>query len=308
MDKKHKIGITLSTLGMVMILFGVTFSFFNYTRTGVSNTIKVGRIYFESEQTNTITLLDVFPIDASDANTSSHVGTGTINITGDTTYDDGVEYQLTISNLTNTVGSKEIPIDVVVTATGIGDSEDDYFNARGGDTSIYKVLSTGTISNNKELLVGYIPKGSTGVDGTVTIKAYLDKGKIAISDTYPEGVKREVVENYSVSACETALTGEANASTICASANSIESAMGSLTSEQITSLVTAGVLKEYTNETPASFGEGRTVLTTQEWNELQANGISFQVRVEANEGVWVEEPANGTIESCPDCKFRYHRA
>ena len=185
MEKHRKQAVIISTIGVVMILFGVTYSFFNYTRTGVSNTIRVGRIYFNSEQTNTITLVDVFPIDKTTVNSSNDVGTVTINIEGDTTYDDGVEYQLTVSNLTNTVGNKEIPIDVVVTASGVGDSEDDYFNERGGNSSIYKVLTTGTISNNKQLLVGYIPKGSTGVDGTVTIKAYLDKEKIAISDTYP---------------------------------------------------------------------------------------------------------------------------
>ena len=35
--------------------------------------------------------------------------------------------------------------------------------------------------------------------------------------------------------------------------------------------------------------DGRTVFTTTEWNSLQQNGVSFQVKVEANEGIWVEE-------------------
>ena len=34
-------------------------------------------------------------------------------------------------------------------------------------------------------------------------------------------------------------------------------------------------------------GEGKTVFTTTEWNSLQTNGVSFQVKVEANEGIWV---------------------
>ena len=293
MEKKHKIGITLGTLGVVMILFGVTFAFFNYTRTGVSNVIKVGKISFESEQTNTITLLDVFPIDATDVNTSNHVGTGTINITGDTTYDDGVEYVLTISNLTNTVGSKEIPIDVVVTGSGIGTEDSSYFDNRGGNSSIYKVLTSGTISNNKQLLVGYITEGQSGVNGTVTIKAYLDKDKIAISDTYPEGTVHTVkTANYSSSDCETALTGVTNASTYCASASSLQTAIdnSNLTSAQVTLLVNAGMVDEYIDGTTSTWVAGRTVLTTTEWNSLQANGVSFQVKVEANEGIWVKEP------------------
>ena len=244
MEKHRKQAVIISTIGVVMILFGVTYSFFNYTRTGVSNTIKVGRISFESEQTNTITLVDVFPIDKTTVNSSNDVGTATITIEGDTTYDDGVEYQLTVSNLTNTVGNKEIPIDVVVTASGIGDSEDDYFNERGGNSSIYKVLTEGTIKNNKQLLVGYIPKGSTGVDGTVTIKAYLDKEKVAISDTY--------YENVTATPTPTAPND-----------------MYGTTTEWV---------------------DDRLVLTTQEWNNLHTNGVSFQVKVEANEGIWVRNP------------------
>ena len=34
----------------------------------------------------------------------------------------------------------------------------------------------------------------------------------------------------------------------------------------------------------------RTILTTTEWNNLQTNGVSFQVKVEANEGIWVKGP------------------
>ena len=294
MEKKQRLGVILSTFGVVMILFGTTMAFFNYTRTGVSNVVKLGRISFDSEQTNTITLLDVFPIDKNTVGSSSYVGTSTINIVGDTTYDDGVEYLLSVSNLTNTIGNKEIPIDVVVSASGIGNADPDYFDNRGpsASTSIYKVLNTGTIENNQELLVGYIKKGSTGVNGTVTIKAYLDKDKVVISDTYPSGTVHTVkTTNYSSSDCETILTGVTNASTYCATSTSLQSAIdnNNLTANQITSLVTAGIVEEYTNGTPASFGEGKVVLTTEEWNSFQTNGVSFQVKVEANEGTWVDD-------------------
>ena len=40
-----------------------------------------------------------------------------------------------------------------------------------------------------------------------------------------------------------------------------------------------------------SMAEGKTVLTTNEWNSIQGNNaISFKVRVQANEGIWVGEP------------------
>ena len=235
MEKRKKTFILTSTIGMFLILVGVTYAFFNYTRTGTSNTIRVGRIAFNSNQTNTITLLDVFPIDKTDVDTSTSVGTSTITITGDTTYDEGVEYQLTVSGLTNT----DLPIDVKITASGIGESDTDYFDNRGGTDSIYKVTTNGTIRNNKQLLVGYIAKGSTGVNGTITIKAYIDKEKVGISDTYD---------------------------------GSESDNMG----------------------TTSDWANGRTIFTTTEWNELQANGVSFQVKVEANEGIWVTEQLTGT--------------
>ena len=86
-------------------------------------------------------------------------------------------------------------------------------------------------------MVGYIAKDQASINGTITIKAYIDKDKILISDTYPEG---EVVID--------------------------------------------GVT--YYNGTPTT---DKTVFTTTEWNNLNTNGISFQIKVEAREGTWVEE-------------------
>jgi len=246
MEKRKRIAMTLSTLGVFLILFGVSYSFFNYTRTGSSNTIKVGRISFNSNQSDTISLINAFPIDKSTVRSDNdNTDDVVINITGDTTYNEGIEYLLTVTGLTNLVGNKEIPIDILVSPANIGDPDEDYFDNRGGTDPIYKVLNDGTITNNQKLLVGYIPKGATGINGGVTIRAYLDKDKIGISDTYP--------------AEETDTNSDG-----------------------------------YIDGTEESFGEGKVVLTTTEWNSLQANGVSFQVKVEANEGIWVEEPLTGT--------------
>ena len=40
--------------------------------------------------------------------------------------------------------------------------------------------------------------------------------------------------------------------------------------------------------TPNSMARGKTVLTTDEWNSFASSGISFQIKVEANEGIWVK--------------------
>ena len=230
------VGVAILVIGLV----GITYAIFNYTRTGGANTIRVGKIAFSSSQATPISLTNVFPISSTEALTdTTNTGQSVITITGDTEYSDGVEYLVTISDVHNTVGTganqKTIPIAIQVTASnGLGSSNDNYFTNRGGNTSIYRVLSRGEIEENARVLVGYIAKGATGVNGTITIKAYLDSAKIAISDTY-DGTE---------------------------SGN-----MGTTT----------------------DWVAGRTVLTTTEWNSLQTAGVSFKVKVEANEGIWVEE-------------------
>ena len=46
---------------LLVALGGVSFAIFNYTRTGTANVIKVGKISFNSNQTETINLTNVFP-------------------------------------------------------------------------------------------------------------------------------------------------------------------------------------------------------------------------------------------------------
>ena len=59
---KKQMFIVIGTFVLVMILGTITYAFFNYTRTGSSNTIKVGRISFVTRQDGNINLTNVFPI------------------------------------------------------------------------------------------------------------------------------------------------------------------------------------------------------------------------------------------------------
>ena len=259
---KKQMYLVIGAFALVMLLGGVTYAFFNYTRTGTANTIRVGRIAFNTSQASgqdgAINLSNAFPITRTMAATdNTNAGEVVITITGDTTYSGGVEYLVTATDVTNTVNSKAVPISIIATASnGLGTSDDSYFTNRGGNSSIYKVLANETISNNDQILVGYIApdNNQTGVNGTITIRAYLDSDLVAISDTYNNG-------------------------------NTPTDNLG----------------------TPASFGENKTVLTTSEWNSLRTNGVSFKVKIVAQEGTWVEEPvvAIPTIASCPGCQFMY---
>ena len=232
--------ITIFTL--ILLVGGVSIAFFNYTRTGSNNTIKVGRIAFNTTQNNTINLTNVFPISKTDAltdNTNSREVE--ITITGDTTYTQGIEYLVTLEDVNITTSTnKKIPVGIMVTPekTGeLGINDNNYFTNRGGDSSIYKsfVGDNNVLEEGQYILAGYIRPGVAEVNGTIAIKAFLDDDLIAISDTYDK-------------------TQSDN--------------MG----------------------TTSNWVNGRTVLTTTEWNSLNSTGISFKIKVEANEGIWVEKP------------------
>jgi len=246
--------LVIGAFALVLMLGTVTYAFFNYTRTGTANTIRVGRIAFNTSQASgqdgAINLSNAFPITRTLAATdTTNAGEVVITITGDTTYSGGVEYLVTATDVTNTVNSKTVPISIIATASnGLGTSDDSYFTNRGGNSSIYKVLANETVSNNDQLLVGYIApdNNQTGVNGTITIRAYLDSDLVVISDTYNNG-------------------------------NTPTDNLG----------------------TPASFGENKTVLTTSEWNSLRTNGVSFKVKVVAQEGRWVDAPV--VPEETPLC-------
>ena len=293
---------------LIMMLGTITYAFFNYTRTGLTNNIKVGRIAFNSNQ-NTINLTNVFPINSNEvASDNDNVGVATIHITGDTTYSGGIEYLVSAENINNTINNKKVPISVSVSYAAsenatIGESDKEYFAHRGNNTSIYKVLAGKKIANGNNLLVGYIKPNATGIDGTITIKAYIDKNNVAITDTYikkSEAIVNpnmtETAMNYCISYFNNYSFDQNGSSTdFCSGTGTyrnmtFQEAINSYFADYIiTSLKNNDVVVEIaTNDTTREWVNGRTVLTTNEWNSLSENGISFQVKVEANEGIWVK--------------------
>ena len=233
----------IAVFTLMIFVGGTTYAFFNYTRTGGANTIRVGRISFVTRQTKTISLTNLFPIDPTNSEEISDeekVGTLEIEIEGDTDYAQGVEYLVSSENTHITTSSgKVVPISLDVTVTNLGTENNNYFTAREDkNATIYKKLVGNVLSGDQMLLVGFIKPNTTsgtieGVNGKITIKAYLDKNKIGISDTY----------------------------------NGTESD-------------NMGTTNEWAKE--------RTIFKTEEWNAISSTGVSFQVKVEANEGIWVE--------------------
>lgn len=241
MKKYRSYAMILSVVGMALLLVGVTYSFFNYTKTGGANNLGTGDISFDATYGTAINLTNVFPMTSSEAS-EANLSSTTVGISGSTEYSDGEEFLVSIVDVNNTINGKKIPMNYIATYTAanngsIGTSTDNYFEV-SKNANIYKLNSTGGIVEDKQVLVGFIKGGTDGVNGTLTIKAYVDADRIAITDT-PE-------EN-------------------------------------------------------SSWVNGRTVFSTTEWSSFQGNNaISFKLRTESNEGVWVEEPEpdNVTPESC----------
>lgn len=245
MKKKY---IYLSVIFAILIIFvavGVTYAFFNYTKTGNQNNVRTGRMSFNAEQGTEVTLSDLFPISATGEITPETPGVGsvTVHVTGDTNYGEGIEYRVKTVNVTGSNGTN-LPISINIsyeangTGTTIGEEDEQYFTNRGGNSSIYKVLTTDTITEGGDLVVGYIAPGNVGIDGNIVIMAYLDANNIAITDTHPE---------------ETTDTNNDG----------------------------------YLDGTTDTWVDNRTVFTTEEWNQLSSSGVSFQIKVEAQDGIWV---------------------
>ena len=245
---KKQMFMIIGVFALILILGTTTYAFFNYTRTGGANTFSVGRIYFTTNQTETINLTNAFPIERSAIDTDTdNVDEVVIEIEGDTDYSEGIEYLVSsVDSSIYTSTGKLVPISIDVTVTDLGTASPTYFTARDNtNTSIYKKLVGNALVGDQMLLVGYIAPNATlgtasGIDGSITIKAFFDKDVIAISDTY-DGTESDL------------------------------------------------------NGTTNEWADGRTVLTTTEWNSLSSTGISFKIKVEANEGIWVNQPLDDIV-------------
>ena len=189
MEKKHIKLTILCFIVLLIVLLGVSLAFFNYTRTGTANNVRTGRIYFNTSEGTSLNITNLFPMTSTDAN-NSNLDSLTIGIVGDTNYVDGEEFEISITDVTNTINGKSIPLNFIASYTAtsggnIGESSDTYWDDRNNmDANIYKLTTNGKVENGKDILVGYIKSGNTGISGTLTIKAYIDSDRIVISDTY----------------------------------------------------------------------------------------------------------------------------
>ncbi len=253
MNNKKQTFMIIGIFALILTLTSVTYAFFNYTRTGGLNNLGTGTISFNTIEGPALNMTNLFPMTSEEAG-EANLDSLTIDIEGNTTYSGGEEYVISLVDINNTINGKEVPMNYIASyvakenetiGTNNGDS---YWEDRNDqDANIYVLYNEGKIIEDKHVLVGYIDNDGTGISGTLTIKAYIDADRIAISDTYYENAPAP-------SPSAAPITGPNDA---------------------------YGTSIEWVN--------GRVVLTTEEWNSIQSNPISFKVRAESNEGIWAKE-------------------
>ena len=254
--------VLLSVIGvaiLVVAVVGVSFAFFNYTRTGNQNTLRTGQISFTTSQ-STMEIDNVFPVAANPDANDPNVVTSTVTITGDTTYSGGLEYRVTAQNVDFTVGTgsnaKNVPVRIDMSATGnLGNVNDGArTNTNVTELKLHPVSGQTSITSGYLLADGHIAPpaqnsqyAANRVSGTITIKAYLDASQVAITDT---------------------LQGEAYAGP------------GTET----------GYTDNTANGTTSAWVNNRTRLTTTEWNSFASEPLKFNITVEAVEGTAFDTP------------------
>ena len=238
--------VLLSVIGvaiLVVAVVGVSFAFFNYTRTGGVNTVTTGTIHFNSSQSQ-LNISNAFPIaksTAQEATTSSHdnVSVSTVTITGDTSYSGGLDFRVRATG----VNLHNVPVSVLVTKTGSLSNATSEVASRSGDSIYTYDYENGTLLENSILATGHI-SSSTSVSETITVKAFIDDALVFITDTPSGG-------NYDTE--QTPETGYAS------NENGSNASNGT------------------------TVPNGKTAVTTTTWNALATTPATFNILVESRE-------------------------
>ena len=171
-NKKRLTLWVLGTLAMITLSAGITWAFFSYIRTGDPNVFRTGNIYFNSEYTGA-ELTNVFPINKNKVDTDTeNVMEVNVNIEGYTSYEQGVDYTIKATDVSLTAGGKNVPINAKVSSENVPNIQ------------TYSFEEEMVVVDNAVFAQGNIIPEDGNVDGTVTIKAYIDKNNVVISDTY----------------------------------------------------------------------------------------------------------------------------
>ncbi len=185
--------ILLSVIGvaiLVIAVVGVSFAFFSYVYNGgTANTVQTGTIVFSASDSQ-LKLTNVFPTDAYDSGIAheNDVLTATVSVSGNTTYEEGIDFTVRAMNVTNkSTGANPIVPTVLVTPIAVNGIT--YTTGTAGTAAEYN--STNVLASGDTICAGTIAAntvvGSVGNETQILeIKAFYDKADYHISDNTKE--------------------------------------------------------------------------------------------------------------------------
>ena len=173
---------------LIIAIIGVSFAFFNYTRTGPRNILQTGNIVFNYVDGSALTLSNQEPIGETEATTGDS-NKISFSITSHNTLSDGIKYSVYAVYGDEETGKTRFP-DSVVSLKFVPTADGDGFTTK---TNNYETASNLTFTDGKALISTGIVK-DTVAETTKNYEAYIwiDETKVFVSSTtkratLPEG-------------------------------------------------------------------------------------------------------------------------
>jgi len=173
MEKKKKNLILGLVLVLLLLVVGVAYAFFTYENTGQKSEVVTGQIYMNYEETNVLTLTNVWPETKAQAlaRQDEH-GVFEFTITGQNTSREDIEYVIKIDEANDISGKNRISNKFIRI----------YLESEG------EVLVDGEIFNkwdNRVITIATVPAGTPDrISKTYALRMWIDEN-ISISDTAP---------------------------------------------------------------------------------------------------------------------------
>ena len=176
--------VLLSVIGiaiLVVAVVGVSFAFFSYTRTGDPNTIQTGTIVFSNTSAE-VGLTNAFPITTPTvanvhAAVPNQIGYGSVSITGNTTYADGIDFEVRVTDV-DAQNASIVPRVAVTTNDVVEDNV-----TKVTMTKVYTNTAKSTLTDGTLLARGNIAANKTVSGAKVfEVAVWYDKDDYHISD------------------------------------------------------------------------------------------------------------------------------
>lgn len=177
LNKKVVMGISVIAIVLISLIAFSAYAFFNYTRTGSSNTLTTSAIIFNFTDGSALTINNQFPISTSDSSNYNNIS---FSITSHNTLSNGIRFNIYAVYGDDLSGSLRMD-DSVVKLLFTPPSNGDGFSITSNN---YATASTPVFSNGKCLIAnGLVKNTSVSTTKNYNLALWIDDSKIFVSST-----------------------------------------------------------------------------------------------------------------------------